>query len=85
MSGVLQDIAPLTHAEGLSDPTEQRRVMQSVMSQMSSQNYRLWAVSVKREANYSVLSGYRYRTKSNQMLVKFKQQQLNSQDVYQMR
>jgi len=52
MSGVLQAVAPLTHAEGLSDPTEQRLVMQLVMSQ----NYQLWAVSVKRQANYSVLS-----------------------------
>ena len=40
-------------------------------------NYQLWAVSV--------LSGYRNLTKRNKMLVKFKQQQLNSKDVYQMR
>jgi len=55
------------------------------MLQMLSENCQLWAVSVKREVNYSVLSGYRNRTKRNNMLVKFMQQQLNSQDVHQMR
>jgi len=50
MSGVLQAAAPLTHAEGLSDFTEQRLVMKLVMSQ----NYQLWAVSVKRETNYQL-------------------------------
>jgi hypothetical protein len=85
---VLQAVAPLTHAEGLPDLTEQRRVMRleacsaMVMSQVLPQNYQL---SVQREANYSVLSAYRTRTKRNKMLVKFKQRQLNSQDVYQMR
>jgi hypothetical protein len=41
MSGELQAIAPLTHAEGLSDPTEQRFVMQLIMEQMFSQNYQM--------------------------------------------
>ena len=50
MSGILQAVAPLTHAEFLSNPKEQRLVMQLVLLQMS-QNYQLWVVSVKREAN----------------------------------
>jgi hypothetical protein len=54
MDGVLQAVATLTHARGLSDLNEQRLVMQLVMSQILSQNYQLWAVSLKRVADYSV-------------------------------